>query len=153
MFRIHIGFSSDPDTVGSMRIPIWFRIQGLDYKYFKKLHKILYQKLQFTYPKASVKNVQATGEAFSPQKITSSTSKHEISSLFLFLWAIFAFHNPDLAGQNQCGSIRIRIRNTEKTIIFLTRVQFTDFYLEDSHPNCWQHRGVHSSCSAPATVK
>ncbi len=26
------------------------------------------------------------------------------------------------------------------------------FYLEDSHPNCWQLRGVHSSCSAPAKV-
>ncbi len=49
---------------------------------------------------------------------------------FLFLWAIFAFHDPDLAGQNQCGSIRIRIRNIEKTIIFLTRVQFTDFILK-----------------------
>jgi hypothetical protein len=33
------------------------------------------QKLQFTYP-----DVQATGEAFSSQKRTSSTSKHKISS-------------------------------------------------------------------------
>jgi hypothetical protein len=37
------------------------------------------QKLQFIYPKASTKDVQATGEAFSPLKRTSSTSKHEIS--------------------------------------------------------------------------
>ncbi len=39
-----------------------------------------YQKLQFTYPLAlaSIKNVQATGEAFSPQKRTSSTSEDEI---------------------------------------------------------------------------
>jgi hypothetical protein len=29
-----------------------------------------------------MKDVQATGEAFSPQNRTSSTSKHEISSLF-----------------------------------------------------------------------
>jgi hypothetical protein len=31
--------------------------------------------LQFTYPLASIKDSQATGEAFSPQKRTSSTSK------------------------------------------------------------------------------
>jgi hypothetical protein len=37
------------------------------------------KKVQFTYPYASIKDVQATGEAFSPQKRTSSTSKHEIS--------------------------------------------------------------------------
>jgi hypothetical protein len=34
------------------------------------------QIVQFTYP---TKDAQATGEAFSPQKRTSSTSKHEIS--------------------------------------------------------------------------
>jgi hypothetical protein len=55
---------------------------------------------QFTYPYASIKDVQATGEAFSPQKRTSSTSKHKISKIYHF-----------------CGSflpswIRIRIRNT-----------------------------------------
>jgi hypothetical protein len=31
-----------------------------------------------TYPKASIKDVPATEEAFSPQKRTSSTSKHKI---------------------------------------------------------------------------
>jgi hypothetical protein len=31
------------------------------------------QKLQFTNPKATIKDAQATGEAFSPQKRTSST--------------------------------------------------------------------------------
>ncbi len=36
------------------------------------------QKMQFTYPKASIKNVHATGEAFSPQKRTSSTTKNNI---------------------------------------------------------------------------
>ncbi len=44
--------------------------------------------------------------AFGPQKRTSSTSKHEISSLFLFLWVILA---PPvsvflLRNQNQCES-------------------------------------------------
>jgi hypothetical protein len=38
----------------------------------KKL-SVFDQKLQFTYPKASIKDAQATGEAFSPQKRTSST--------------------------------------------------------------------------------
>jgi hypothetical protein len=36
------------------------------------------QKLQFTYPQAFIKDVQATREALSPQKRTSSTSKDEI---------------------------------------------------------------------------
>ncbi len=36
------------------------------------------QKLRFPYPLASLKNVQATEEAFSPQKRTSSTLKNEI---------------------------------------------------------------------------
>jgi hypothetical protein len=38
------------------------------------------QKLQFTYASASIKHVHVTEEAFSSQKRTSSTSKHEISS-------------------------------------------------------------------------
>jgi hypothetical protein len=38
----------------------------------KKINFFLVQKLQFTYPKASIKDAQATGEAFSPQKRTSS---------------------------------------------------------------------------------
>jgi hypothetical protein len=50
-----------------------------------KLNKILIfflSKLQFT---ASMKDVQATGEALNPQKRTSSTSKLEMS-FCLFLW-------------------------------------------------------------------
>jgi hypothetical protein len=39
------------------------------------------KKLQFSYPLASIKDVQATGDAFSPYKRTSSTSKHENSLL------------------------------------------------------------------------
>ncbi len=37
-----------------------------------------------------MKDVQTTGEACSPQKRTSSTSKHEISKKFVFLWVVFA---------------------------------------------------------------
>ncbi len=49
------------------------------------------KKLQFTrtYLLASIKEALAIGEAFSPQKRTSSTSKHEISLLF----SIFAVTN------------------------------------------------------------
>ncbi len=69
-------------------IPIRIRFQGsndqkLENIYSWKKDKIFFdQKLQFTNPYASIKDVQATGEAFSPQKRTSSTSKHEISKLF-----------------------------------------------------------------------
>jgi hypothetical protein len=55
--------------------------------------------LQFTYPHASIKDAQATGEAFSPQKRISSTSKHENSLLFLYLWVIFVLLDPDPATQ------------------------------------------------------
>jgi hypothetical protein len=63
---------------------------------FKKKNLIFFdQKLRFTYPTAFIKEVQATGEAFGTQKRTSSNVKHEISSLFLFLWVIFALLDPD----------------------------------------------------------
>jgi hypothetical protein len=66
------------------------------------------QKLQFTYPQASLKDAQTTGESFYPQKRTSSTSKHENSfQIFLFLWVIFALLDPDPATQinaDPCGS-------------------------------------------------
>jgi hypothetical protein len=50
--------------------------------------------LQFTYPQASIKNVQATGEALSLQKRTPSPSK-QFLKFFLFLWVIFALINVD----------------------------------------------------------
>ncbi len=53
------------------------------------------QKLQFTYPWDSIKDVQVTEEAFSSQKRTSSTSKHEISKFFLLLRVIYALLDPD----------------------------------------------------------
>jgi hypothetical protein len=40
--------------------------------------------LRFTYPWASIKNVQVTEEAFRSQKRTSSASKHIISKFFYF---------------------------------------------------------------------
>jgi len=53
----------------------------------QKIKYFFDQKLQFTYPKASIKKVQATEEAFSHQKRTSSNSKHEIS-IFLYIFVV-----------------------------------------------------------------
>jgi hypothetical protein len=78
------------------------------------------QKLQFTYipSETSIEDVQATGEVFIPQKKTSRSriSKLEYSSFFV-LWVILALLDldpayPDPADQNECRSVRIRIRNT-----------------------------------------
>jgi hypothetical protein len=55
---------------------------------WKNKTKNLNQRLHFTYPKASIKDAQVTKKAFSSQKRTSSTSKHEISKFFLLLWVI-----------------------------------------------------------------
>jgi len=65
--------------------------------------------LQFTNPQASIKDAQATGEAFSPQKRTSSTSKKENSLLV----SIFVCHfcSPGSgSGSAIWMGIRIRIQ-------------------------------------------
>ncbi len=106
----------------SMRMRI--RIQGVDDQKFKPIYSwkdqyFFVQKLQFTNTETSIMDVQATGEALNPQKRTSSTSKHEISSFFKFLWITFALLDPDPADQNQCVSKRMWIQNTEQNILFL----------------------------------
>jgi hypothetical protein len=53
------------------------------------------------------KDVQATEEAFSSQKRTSSTSKHEISKNFPILWVIFALLDPDRDSEYGSGSIAL----------------------------------------------
>jgi hypothetical protein len=55
----------------------------------------LIKKLQFTYPKAFIKNVQVTEEAFSSSKRPSNTSKHDLLKNLLLLWVIFALLDPD----------------------------------------------------------
>ncbi len=63
---------------------IQIRIQGFNYQKIKKKNtaenfsSFFDQKLQYTYSHAFIKDVQATGEALSPQKRTSRTSKDEI---------------------------------------------------------------------------
>ncbi len=59
-----------------------------------------------------MKDFQATGEAFSPQKRTSNTSNRESSLLFPFFVRLFF-----LADQNRCGSMRIRIRTHNTGIV------------------------------------
>jgi hypothetical protein len=51
--------------------------------------------LLFTYSQASKKDVHDPREAFSLQKQTFRTSKHEISNFFKFLWVIFALLDPE----------------------------------------------------------
>jgi hypothetical protein len=52
----------------------------------QKIKYFFDQKLQFTYPLTSIKEFQVA-EAFSPQRRTSSTSKHEIS-IFLYIFVV-----------------------------------------------------------------
>jgi hypothetical protein len=67
----HFRLNSDPDP-GFWWTKIWKNLQ------LKK--KLNFQiKLQLTHPLDSIKDIQATEEAFSPQKRTSSTSRHKIS--------------------------------------------------------------------------
>ncbi len=74
--------------------------------------KVFDHKLQFTYPQAFIKDVQDdTVEAFSSQKRTSSTSKHEILyKSFLPFW--IRVTNPDPgnesgSGLNESGSEKL----------------------------------------------
>jgi hypothetical protein len=69
-----------------LRIQFW--IQGFDdqkFLKFKSLKKLIFFKSKIAiYFKASIKDAQAAGEAFSPQKRTFSNSKHEMYLLFSF---------------------------------------------------------------------
>jgi hypothetical protein len=68
------------------------------------------QKLQFTYPWASIKDVQTTGESFSSQKRTSSTTKDVIYNIFSIFLGHFALLDPDPWTPLNLDPIRIRIR-------------------------------------------
>jgi hypothetical protein len=91
-----------------------------------------------------MKDVQATEEASSPQKMTSSTSNnktiHFSPFIFYCAWALikktlqsmiggqFCPHlDPDPAVQNQCGSVRIwiQINNTDFVYESVQQIQET----------------------------
>jgi hypothetical protein len=63
--------------------------------------------LQFTYPWASMKAVQTTREAFSPQKKHSALQYMEFINRYLFFWVIFSLLNLD----PQFGSDSILVAN------------------------------------------
>jgi hypothetical protein len=96
-----------------LRIQIPDPDPGFDDLKFKKIYSgkfnfyFLDQKLQFTYPQASIKDSQATGEAFSLQKRTPVLKNRKILDFFLFLRVIFALLDPDPAthiNADPCGS-------------------------------------------------
>jgi hypothetical protein len=75
-------------------------------------HKILTKK------KWTSRNVQAIGEVFILQKWSSISSKLDFSLLFLEMMAFldsdpYPNADPDTAGPNECGSMKIWIRYTE----------------------------------------
>jgi hypothetical protein len=96
--RLETNTDPDPDPI---------RIQGFNDQKFKKItaekkNLIFFdQKLQFTYPLASIKCVKVTEEACSSQKRPSNTSKHEFC---LLLWVIFALLDPDPDSEYGSGS-------------------------------------------------
>jgi hypothetical protein len=55
----------------------------------------LNQEFQFTYPHATIKDVQATGEAFGPQRKHPTRQNIKFLNFFLFLWVIFTILDPD----------------------------------------------------------
>jgi hypothetical protein len=72
---------------------------------------LVHEKLQFSYPWASIKDVKATEEVFIPEKRTSSTSETEFlhfRGLFLPSWKRIRIRSPnadpDPADHNGCGS-------------------------------------------------
>jgi hypothetical protein len=95
----HLRRNNDPDLI---------RIQGFADQKLEKICSWNFffffdQKLLFTYPKTSIKDVRATKETLSTQKRISSTSKPEFLNFFLFLWVIFALlQNPDPDGSTLC---------------------------------------------------
>ncbi len=54
-------------------------------------------------------DVQAAGEAFSPQKRTSSPPKMKFIHFFLFMWVIFVLLDPDLDCESRSGSTTLAI--------------------------------------------
>jgi hypothetical protein len=65
------------------------------------------QKLQFTYPQASIKNAQAQEKPSALKREHLVLKNMKILDFFLFLWVIFALLDPDPATQinaDPCGS-------------------------------------------------
>jgi hypothetical protein len=105
-----------------IQIQFWIRIQGFGSKNVK-LYRI--KKLQFVLS-LSLHEVRPS------YRKTSSTSKHEISELFLFLWVIFGLLDPD--PPSLCGSVISRTQ--------LLRIRIHNGYLKQlqiAYCNCIMH--------------
>jgi hypothetical protein len=85
---------ADPDSGSGFRIRIPDPDPGFDDLNLKKIT-------------AEKKDAQATGEAFSPQKRTSSTSKHENSVIFSIFVGHFLNFFPSWIQQLKLMRIRI----------------------------------------------
>jgi hypothetical protein len=85
----------DPEFQFRIRGRIRFRIQGFDDQQLRKTFSLSFvdQKLQLTDLFAFIKDVQATGEAFSPQKGT--LQKMKFMNCFLVFWVIFVLLDSD----------------------------------------------------------
>ncbi len=70
----HFRLNADPEPEPRF----WWPKIGKNSQLRKKFD-IFWSKIGITHPWGSIKDVQATGESFTPQKKTSSTSKHKIS--------------------------------------------------------------------------
>jgi hypothetical protein len=104
-------------------MPIRIQIQGFDdqnlenFAADKKIGYLFDQKLLFTYPLASIKAVQATGEAVSPKKRTSSTANMKFLNFSVYVGnfcppgSVSGFRTNPLTSLNS-DPMRIRIRNT-----------------------------------------
>jgi hypothetical protein len=89
-----------------MQILAFYVNTDLDPRFLWPIFVVVYYRMQFIWPLASMKDNHATGEAFSPQMRTSSTSKHEIYSLC----SIFVGHFCPLgSGSSLPKSMRNRI--------------------------------------------
>jgi hypothetical protein len=110
--------------------PIWIR--GFDDQ--KLNFYLIDQKLQFTYRKASIKGVQATGEAFSLKREHPALQKMKFIYFFLCLLVIFALldpdPDPDYESASEYGSraplnqdpIQIRFHNTGRQNVYDVKV-------------------------------
>jgi hypothetical protein len=132
LLRIHIFFDADPDLAPTFLVnadPDPDPDQGFWWPKMEKkitmtvLKKIFGSKISIY---LTIKDVQATVKAFSSQKRTSSTAKHEIY-LFFYFWGLFAllYVDPDPANQNQCGSWSATLTRTVNSEKLLRNLLYT----------------------------
>ncbi len=83
-----------------------------------------------------MKDIQATKEASSPQKRTTSISIMKFLQ-FSLLWVFFALSDSDSdpADQNQRGSMRIRIQIYNNAVILICAPISASFFLINSIPD------------------